>query len=146
MLEFDRRVSIGRRLNVPSGASVRFEPGETKTVTLVEIGGTKNVVTGNRLTDGPATEDRYDEIMRRVEEGGFKHVTAMEVPEGRPCVVERSTYADMYGPTTGDRVCLGDMNLQIQVEYDLTAYGDECKFGGGKSLREGMGQVRWMST
>jgi urease alpha subunit len=51
----------------------------------------------------------------------------------------------MYGPTTGDRVCLGDMNLQIQVEYDLTAYGDECKFGGGKSLREGMGQVRWMS-
>jgi urease len=145
MLEFDRRVSIGRRLNVPSGASVRFEPGETKTVTLVEIGGTKNVVTGNRLTDGPATEDRYDEIMRRVEEGGFKHVTAMEVPEGRPCVVERSSYADMYGPTTGDRVCLGDMNLQIQVEYDLTAYGDECKFGGGKSLREGMGQVRWMS-
>ncbi len=142
MLEFDRRVSIGKRLNVPSGASVRFEPGETKTVTLVDIGGKQNVVTGNRLTDGLASSDRVDEIMKRVEEGGFKHVTAMEVPEGKPCVVDRSSYADMYGPTTGDKVCLGDMNLQIQVEYDLTAYGDECKFGGGKSLREGMGQVR----
>jgi urease len=141
MLAFDRRVAIGKRLNVPSGASVRFEPGETKTVTLVEIGGKQNVVTGNRLTDGLATPDRYDEIMRRVEEGGFQHVTAMQVPEGRPCVIERSSYADMYGPTTGDKVYLGDMQLQIQVEYDLTAYGDECKFGGGKSLREGMGQV-----
>jgi urease len=145
-LEFDRLVSIGKRLNVPSGASVRFEPGETKTVTLVEIGGSKNVVTGNRLTDGVASPDRYDEIMKRVLDGGFKHVTAMEVPEGKPCVVERSSYADMYGPTTGDKICLGDTSLQIQVEYDLTSYGDECKFGGGKSLREGMGQVRCVST
>jgi urease len=142
MLEFDREVSIGMRLNVPSGASVRFEPGETKTVTLVAIGGTANVVTGNRLTDGPATPERVAEIMGRVHEGGFKHAPAGSVPEGRPYVVERTSYADMYGPTTGDRVVLGDMCLQIQVEYDLTAYGEECKFGGGKSLREGMGQVR----
>ena len=78
-----------------------------------------------------ASEDRYDEIMQRGEAGGFQHATAMEGPEGQPCVVERSSYADMYGPTTGDKVCLGDTNLQIQVEYDLTAYGDECKFGGG---------------
>lgn len=142
MLEFDREVSIGMRLNVPSGASVRFEPGETKTVTLVAIGGTANVVTGNRLTDGHATPDRFADIMERVHAGGFKHATAASVPEGTPLVVERSSYADMYGPTTGDRVVLGDMDLQIQVEYDLTAYGEECKFGGGKSLREGMGQVR----
>jgi urease len=141
-LEFDRRVAIGKRLNVPSGASVRFEPGETKTVTLVEIGGSKRVVTGNRLTDGVASEDRADEIMKRVEDGGFLHSEAAEVPEGTAYVMERSSYADTYGPTTGDIVVLGDTCLRIKVEYDLTAYGDECKFGGGKSLREGMGQVR----
>lgn len=45
-------------------------------------------------------------------------------------------------PTTGDQIVLGDTSLKIRVEYDLTEYGDECKFGGGKSLREGMGQVR----
>lgn len=143
-LEFDRKVAIGKRLNVPSGASVRFEPGETKTVTLVEIGGKKRVVTGNRLTDGIASEDRVDEIMARVAAGNFKHATAAEVPEGTAFVIERSSYADMYGPTTGDCVVLGDTNLKIRVEYDLTEYGDECKFGGGKSLREGMGQVRAM--
>jgi urease subunit alpha len=47
----------------------------------------------------------------------------------------------MYGPTTGDRVRLGDTSLILQVEKDLTHYGDECKFGGGKVLREGMGQA-----
>jgi urease len=140
-LEFDRRVAIGKRLNVPSGASVRFEPGETKTVTLVEVGGEKRVVMGNRLTDGVASEDRVEEIMARVEAGGFKHASAADVPKGTPYVMERSSYADMYGPTTGDRVVLGDTCLKIRVENDLTQYGDECKFGGGKSLREGMGQV-----
>jgi urease subunit alpha len=53
----------------------------------------------------------------------------------------RGAYADIYGPTTGDRVRLGDTSLVLQVERDLTAYGDECKFGGGKVLREGMGQA-----
>lgn len=47
----------------------------------------------------------------------------------------------MYGPTTGDRVRLGDTGLWIQVEDDKTVYGDECKFGGGKSLRDGQGQA-----
>lgn len=145
-LEFDRKVAIGKRLSVPSGASVRFEPGETKTVTLVEIGGKKRVVTGNRLTDGVASEDRIDEIMERVKKGGFKHAEAAEVPEGSAYVIERSSYADMYGPTTGDKVVLGDTGLKIRVEYDLTSYGDECKFGGGKSLREGMGQATGVSS
>jgi urease len=141
-LDFDRKVSIGKRLNVPSGASVRFEPGETKTVTLVEIGGAKRVVSGNLLTDGVASEDRTEDIMKRVEEGGFLHSEAAEVPEGTAYVMDRSSYADTYGPTTGDMVVLGDTCLKIKVEKDLTHYGDECKFGGGKSLREGMGQVR----
>ena len=47
----------------------------------------------------------------------------------------------MFGPTTGDRVCLGDTNLVAEVERDHTVYGDECKFGGGKVLRDGMGQA-----
>src|SRR5687767_15001936 len=53
----------------------------------------------------------------------------------------RGAYADIYGPTTGDRVRLGDTSLVLQVERDFTVYGDECKFGGGKVLREGMGQA-----
>jgi urease subunit alpha len=47
----------------------------------------------------------------------------------------------MYGPTTGDRVRLGDTDLVLEVERDHTVYGDECKFGGGKVLRDGMGQM-----
>src|SRR6201997_5496566 len=53
----------------------------------------------------------------------------------------RRTYAEMFGPTTGDKVRLGDTSLWLQVERDHTVYGDECKFGGGKVLREGMGQA-----
>jgi len=47
----------------------------------------------------------------------------------------------MFGPTIGDRIRLADMNLWIEIEKDYTVYGDECKFGGGKSLREGQGQA-----
>ncbi len=52
----------------------------------------------------------------------------------------RAAYAEMFGPTTGDRVRLGDTNLVIEVEKDYTRYGDEVKFGGGKVIRDGMGQ------
>ncbi len=52
----------------------------------------------------------------------------------------RRAYADMYGPTTGDRVRLADTNLLVKVERDLTIYGEEVKFGGGKTIRDGMGQ------
>jgi len=55
--------------------------------------------------------------------------------------IERRHYADIYGPTTGDRVRLGDTALVALVEKDATVYGDECKFGGGKVLRDGMGQA-----
>jgi hypothetical protein len=55
--------------------------------------------------------------------------------------IRREHYADMYGPTTGDRVRLGDTALIAEVEHDLTFYGDECKFGGGKVLRDRMGQM-----
>jgi urease subunit beta len=61
--------------------------------------------------------------------------TAVRFEPGQP-------YADMYGPTTGDRVRLADTDLIIEVERDLTTYGEEVKFGGGKVIRDGMGQSR----
>ena len=54
--------------------------------------------------------------------------------------IARRTYADHYGPTTGDRIRLADTDLIIQIEHDATTYVDEAKFGGGKVIRDGMGQ------
>jgi urease subunit alpha len=59
--------------------------------------------------------------------------------------IKRSDYAEIYGPTTGDRLRLGDTALVLKVEKDFAVYGDECKFGGGKVLREGMGQAAGVS-
>src|SRR5438046_6924913 len=55
--------------------------------------------------------------------------------------LSRTHYAALFGPTTGDRVRLGDTELTAEVERDHTVYGDECKFGGGKVIRDGMGQA-----
>jgi urease subunit alpha len=57
-----------------------------------------------------------------------------------PARLSRRAYAGMYGPTTGDRLRLADTDLVIEVERDLTTYGEEVKFGGGKVIRDGMGQ------
>ena len=54
--------------------------------------------------------------------------------------INRQAYAEMYGPTKGDRIRLGDTELLIEVEHDYTTYGEEVKFGGGKVIRDGMGQ------
>ena len=54
--------------------------------------------------------------------------------------IPRRTYADLFGPTTGDRVRLADTDLIIEIETDFAAYGDEITFGGGKVIRDGMGQ------
>ncbi|TGV80028.1 urease subunit alpha, partial [Mesorhizobium sp. M00.F.Ca.ET.149.01.1.1] len=54
--------------------------------------------------------------------------------------ITRAAYAQMYGPTVGDKVRLADTELFVEVEKDLTVYGEEVKFGGGKVIRDGMGQ------
>ena len=54
--------------------------------------------------------------------------------------INRIKYANMYGPTTGDKVRLGDTDLFIEIEKDFTVYGEEAKFGGGKTIRDGMAQ------
>src|ERR1700682_5218605 len=59
--------------------------------------------------------------------------------------ISRQAYAEMFGPTTGDRVRLADTDLWIQVEKDYTIYGEEVKFGGGKVIRDGMGQSQRVS-
>src|SRR5947207_13308023 len=57
-----------------------------------------------------------------------------------PNRIARSVYAEMFGPTSGDRVRLADTDIIIEVERDLCHYGEEVKFGGGKVIRDGMGQ------
>src|SRR5512134_3991656 len=57
-----------------------------------------------------------------------------------PQIISRAAYADMFGPTVGDKVRLADTELFIEVEEDRTIYGEEVKFGGGKVIRDGMGQ------
>ena len=60
--------------------------------------------------------------------------------------ISRQAYAEMFGPTTGDRVRLADTDLWIEIEADYTVYGDEVKFGGGKVIRDGMGQSQRLAA
>ncbi|EOD47857.1 putative urease protein [Neofusicoccum parvum UCRNP2] len=143
-LEFDRVRAHGFRLDIPAGTSVRFEPGDTKTVTLVQIDGHQVIKGGNNLASGYIKDLSIAEsLVERLQAGGFLHVPepAGDAAHIDFATMERSAYVSMFGPTTGDLVRLGATDLWIQVEMDFTHYGDECSFGGGKSLREGMGQA-----
>ncbi|KIY44091.1 urease [Fistulina hepatica ATCC 64428] len=141
-LSFDRGKAYGKRLNIPAGTAVRFEPGDVKTVTLCSIAGAKIISGGNRLASGVVDLNRTDAIVAHLVQRGFSHVPepgALEVTQDAE--ITREAYISMFGPTVGDRVRLGDLALWIEVEHDETVYGDEVKFGGGKSIREGMGQA-----
>ncbi|KAI0966433.1 putative urease [Xylaria arbuscula] len=147
-LAFDRKLAYGCRLDIPAGTSVRFEPGDTKTVTLVEIGGRRAIRGGNNLASGPVDLGRAEEIVAKLQQAGFAHepqptagLSGGDQGVIEPLTMDRAAYRAMFGPTTGDRVRLGATDLWVKVERDLTMYGDECKFGGGKTLREGMGQM-----
>lgn len=122
---------------------MRFEPGDTKTVTLVEIGGSKTIRGGNGIAPGPVDRSRTSDIQEKLQAGGFAHTPepTQDASLIEPFSMTRESYTGMFGPTTGDLVRLGSTDLWIKVEKDLTVYGDECKFGGGKTLREGMGQA-----
>ncbi len=127
-------MAFGMRLNIPSGTAIRFEPGDDKTVTLVRLGGRAVVHGLNGLTDGATTDENRSDAMARATERGFTgdEIVTLRIP--------RHQYAELYGPTAGDRIRLADTELLIEVERDLTVAGDEAKFGGGKALRDGMGQ------
>jgi urease subunit gamma/beta len=72
-LRFDRSAAFGKRLDIPAGTAVRFEPGETKSVSLVEIAGKKIVYGGNNLTDGEITPENHAKTMQRVERQKFQN-------------------------------------------------------------------------
>ncbi|KAI1097645.1 Urease, alpha subunit [Jackrogersella minutella] len=144
-LEFDRAAAYGFRLDIAAGTSVRFEPGDAKTVTLVEIGGNRVIKGGNGLASGRVDLSRAEAIVAALQQAGFAHAPAPSAGDlgagAVPYSLDRAAYKTMFGPTTGDLVRLGATDLWVRVEKDLTTYGDECKFGGGKTLREGMGQM-----
>jgi len=73
-LKFDRKLAYGKRLDIPAGTAVRFEPGETKTVMLVEIAGTKTIRGGNNVADGPVSDEGADLALAVVKSQGFAHV------------------------------------------------------------------------
>ena len=142
-LEFDRIKAYGYKLDIAAGTSIRFEPGDTKTVNCVEIGGKRSIHGGNGIASGPVDLSRGEEIIARLQVEGFAHTPepAADAALIESFSIHRDAYIAMFGPTTGDTLRLGPTDLWIKVEKDLTVYGDECKFGGGKTLREGMGQA-----
>ncbi|XP_071481108.1 urease subunit alpha-like [Diadema antillarum] len=152
-LTFDRQAALGMRLNIPSGTAIRFSPGETREVNLVAIGGNRVIRGGNGLVDGPVEGAAFDTIKRKIMESGFGHKSQDATDVVHVSKIPRLSYIHTYGPTVGDKVRLGDTSLVIEVERDLISfpngesrYGDECKFGGGKVLREGMGQAAHLAS
>jgi len=144
MLDFDRIKAYGYHLDIPAGTSVRFEPGDAKTVTIVAIGGLKTIYGGSGIASGVVDTSRADDIISRLSEGGFLHTP--EAPSDgeespSPFKMTRQEFATMFGPTTGDTLRLSGMDLWIKIEDDLTIHGDECTFGGGKTIRDGMAQA-----
>ncbi|CAN6449037.1 unnamed protein product [Victoria cruziana] len=139
------------RLNILAGTAVRFEPGERKSVTLVSIGGKRVIRGGNGISDGPV--ENSQKVMKDISAKEFGHMDDNLCIEGMTTddsnlttKVSREVYANIFGPTVGDKIRLGDTNLFAEVERDFTVYGDECKFGGGKVLRDGMGQAAGYSV
>ncbi|RXW25555.1 hypothetical protein EST38_g370 [Candolleomyces aberdarensis] len=140
-LSFDRTEACGKRLDIAAGTAIRFEPGDVKTVTLVEIAGKRRITGGNKFASGILDLSKTDENAKALLQRGFAPVDepgVLEVSEDTD--IGREAYVSMYGPTVGDKVRLGDTSLWIEVEKDNTVYGEEIKFGGGKSIRDGMGQ------
>ncbi|KAG6573656.1 hypothetical protein SDJN03_27543, partial [Cucurbita argyrosperma subsp. sororia] len=125
-LVFDRSKAYGMRLNILAGSATRFEPGEQKSATLVAIGGNQVIRGGNGIADGPVDDSKVGVT------GDQDDVFTTRV--------SHEDYANRYGPTTGDKVRLGDTDLYAEIEHDFSLYGDECVFGGGKVIRDGMGQ------
>eukprot|EP01083_Nonionella_stella_P015648 43800_1 len=86
-------------------------------------------------------------FVEKLESLGFAHETQADINQGGPVTMDRSTYSATFGPTKGDRIRLGDTMLVVEIEEDKCTgpngefYGDEVKFGGGKVLRDGLGQA-----
>lgn len=101
--------AYGFHFDIPAGTSVRFEPGDTKTVTLSEIGGLKSIRGGSSIAPGRIDISMADNILRRIKEEGCHHALETQSETGKHIDahrIDRQTYASMYGPTVGDLVRL----------------------------------------
>ena len=139
-LEFDREKALGFHLNIPSGTSIRFEPGESKHVEVLEFGGSKTIYGFSGLVSGDL-ESKKDTAVKNIHENNFKNVLENVEAESNPLQIPHNRYVELFGPTVGDRVRLADTDLVMEIEKDLIKYGDELVFGGGKSARDGLGQA-----
>lgn len=145
-LLFDRPRSWGMHLNIPAGLAVRFEPGDCKTVQLVDFGGTRTLYGFSGLVEGSLDDpDIREQGLCHAQERGFlsECVRDDDLPtDPGPYSLSRSEYASIYGPSTGDRIRLADTNLIIEITDDANSrsYGDESVYGGGKAIRDGMAQ------
>ena len=111
---------------------------------MVQIAGNQIIKGGNKIATGFIEDISVAEgIVERLKSGGFLHEPEPlgDAAHIDGCTMERQAYVSMFGPTTGDLVRLGATDLWIKVEKDMTKYGDECAFGGGETLREGLGQA-----
>ncbi|KAF8313372.1 uncharacterized protein EI90DRAFT_3136724 [Cantharellus anzutake] len=155
-----RRLARGLKLNLAEAIAViafqlqeRIRDGKHSVAELMQHG--KEIFPGDTFCPATVTLTSISAINvfreATISRPGFGHVpepTAIKIPASESesvgeyeNIIGRKAYASMYGPTLGDRIRLGDTALWIEVEKDYTVYGDECKFGGGKTLREGMGQA-----
>ncbi|KAG5521892.1 hypothetical protein RHGRI_034200 [Rhododendron griersonianum] len=134
-------------LKVTNTGDRPVQPGDSKSVNLVRIGGKQVIRGGNGIVDGPVDDANITSVMEAVHTKGFKHAKETNASEGviaegsSTSTISREAYANMYGPTVGDKVRLGDTDLFAEIERDFAVYGDECVFGGGKVIRDGMGQA-----
>ncbi|KAL5726803.1 urease [Ranunculus cassubicifolius] len=130
--KWTRRLAIPFVRNLPSQLSFHFcQPGDMKRVPLVSIGGRQVIRGGCGIVDGAVDVSQLEKVVEGVT-GEDSSITT---------IMSREAYANMYGPTTGDKIRLGDTDLYAEIERDFAVYGDECIFGGGKVLRDGMGQA-----
>ncbi|RNA43460.1 urease isoform X1 [Brachionus plicatilis] len=147
-LQFDRNLAFGKRLNIPSGDWIEFEPKTTKIVPIIKIAGLKVIKGGNYLVDGKINDDLLKKTLKKLNKKSFanKHQEEIKINEENQLMIDkyskipREIYIKKYGPTRGDKIKLADTNLVIEIEKDFTIYGDELTFGIGKNLREGLGQ------
>ncbi len=130
-LVFEREAARGMRLDIAAGTAVRFEPGQVRTVGLVALAGERRAHGFKGRVSGPLVPDVATVA---------PPLPGSAPPKSTRNTVERRAWAEMYGPTTGDRIRLADTELFVVVERDATIPGEEVKFGGGKVIRDGMGQ------
>ena len=115
-MAFDRGLAYGKRLDIPAGTAVRFEPGDSKTVILCGISGKSIVSGGNALSTGPVDLGRTEDIVHALVQKGLTHAPQPRVRPLKAKEMDRAAYVAMFGPTVGDRVRLGDTGLYVEVE------------------------------